>query len=111
MASFVLEAGTTTSSWRARVALRMRVSMSAIGSDTFMGLPARLRHARELAHQGTLAETDAAHSKAAHERPRSPADHAAVVTARRELGLALRLRDERLLGHTFFLPRLLAGEG
>ena len=33
----VREAGTTTSAWRARDALRMRVSMSAIGSEMFIG--------------------------------------------------------------------------
>ena len=32
---FVREAGTTTSVWRAREALRTRVSMSAIGSEMF----------------------------------------------------------------------------
>ena len=35
----VREAGTTTSAWRARDALRMRVSMSAIGSEMFIGAP------------------------------------------------------------------------
>ena len=33
---FVREAGTMTSVWRARDALRTRVSMSAIGSETFI---------------------------------------------------------------------------
>ena len=34
---FVRDAGTTTSVWRARDALRTRVSMSAIGSEMFIG--------------------------------------------------------------------------
>ena len=37
IASFVRYAGIETSSWRARLALRMRVSMSAMGSEMFMG--------------------------------------------------------------------------
>ena len=36
---FVREAGTTTSVCRARDALRTRVSMSAIGSEMFIGFP------------------------------------------------------------------------
>src|SRR6185436_17077684 len=57
----VRDAGTTTSRWRAREAFRTRVSMSAIGSEMFIGsLPARLRDARQLAQQGALPEADAA---------------------------------------------------
>src|SRR4051794_29162499 len=86
MASLVREAGTMTSSWRARLALRMRVSMSAMGSEMFICLPARLGHARQLAHEGVLAEADAAQRETAHEPARTAADHAAVVPADRELG-------------------------
>src|SRR5262245_19308032 len=82
---FVREAGTTTSVCRAREAFRTRVSMSAMGSEMFMGLPARLRDARQLALEGALPEADAAEREAPHERPRATADGAAVV--RPDLGL------------------------
>src|SRR6266498_1117679 len=65
---FVREAGTTTSVWRAREAFRTRVSMSAIGSEMFIGpLPARLDDARQLAQQGSLAEADSAEREAPDE--------------------------------------------
>src|SRR3972149_6114529 len=96
---FVREAGTTTSVWRARLALRMRVSMSAIGSETFMCLPARLRHARQLTQQGALPEADAAEGETAHEGGRAAADGAAGGAADRELGRPLRLRGHGFLGH------------
>src|SRR5688572_30277920 len=79
MARFVLDAGTRTSVWRARLPLRIRVSMSATGSDTFIRLPARLGHAGQLAQQCALAEADTAQGEAAHVAPRTAADVAAVV--------------------------------
>src|SRR5262245_39948220 len=101
----VREAGTTTSVWRARDALRTRVSMSAIGSELFMqDLPARLGDAGQLARQGALPETDAAQGEAAHERPRPAADGAAVVSPDAELRLPACLRDHRFLGHSFPSP-------
>src|SRR3954466_8518186 len=91
----VREAGTTTSVWRARDALRMRVSMSAMGSETFIGLlPARLRHARQLAQQGPLPEADAAQREAAQVCAGPTADGAAVIPADLELWGPLCLRDE-----------------
>src|SRR6188508_726986 len=99
IASLVREAGTITSVWRARLAFRMRVSMSAMGSETFMGLPARLRDTGQLAQQGALPEADAAHREPAHVRTRPAADEAAMVGAHREPGVAGRLGDHRLLGH------------
>src|SRR5260221_5488148 len=101
---FVREAGTTTSVWRAWDALRTRVSMSAIGSEMFMCLPARLRDARQLALEGALPEADAAQREAAHERPRAPADDAAVVPADLELRRPLCLGDQRFLGHVLPSP-------
>src|SRR5690242_14049933 len=94
---FVREAGTTTSRCRAREAFRTRVSMSAIGSDIFIGLPARIRDGRELALEGPLPEADAAEREAPHERPRAAADDAAVVSADLELRGPLCLRDQRFL--------------
>src|SRR5512134_1638425 len=97
---FVRDDGTATSACRARDALRTRVSMSAIGSEMFIGsLPARLRDARQLAAQRALAEADAAQREAAHERARPAADGAAVIGLRLVLGGSLRLGDHRFLGH------------
>src|SRR6188472_2240762 len=76
---FVREAGTTTSVWRARDALRTRVSMSAIGSEMFIVLPARLRDAGQLADERALAEADAAEREAAHVCARPTAHEAAVI--------------------------------
>src|SRR6266498_2085857 len=96
----VRDAGTTTSVWRAREALRTRVSMSAIGSEMFMrDLPARLGDARQLALEGALPEADSAQREAAHERTRPAADCAAVVSPDAELRLPLCLCDQRFLGH------------
>src|SRR4026208_152099 len=75
---FVRDAGTTTSVWRARDAFRTRVSMSAIGSEMFIGpLPARLRDAGQLAEERTLPEADAAQREPSHVGARSPAHPAA----------------------------------
>src|SRR3954453_15208686 len=90
---FVREAGTTTSVGRARYALRTRVTMSAIGSETFMVLPARLRDAGQLADERALAEADAAQREPAHVRTRASADGAPVVRLDRERRRSLRLRD------------------
>src|SRR3954466_2305064 len=86
---FVREAGTMTSVWRARDALRTRVSMSAIGSEMFMVLPARLRDAGQLAHERALAEADAAEREAADVGTRAPTHRAAVVPLHLELRGAL----------------------
>src|SRR4029450_10245394 len=102
----VRDAGTTTSVWRARDAFRTRVSMSAIGSEMFIGvLPARLRDAGPLAHERPLAEADAAQGEPAHERARPAAHDAAVVAAHLELRRSLLLGDQRLLGHLDSSPR------
>src|SRR3712207_844357 len=82
----------------------MRVSMSAIGSVTFIGSPARLRDARQVAQQGALPEADAAQRKAADVAARAPAHDAAVIGANREALVALRLGDHRLLGHGVWFP-------
>src|SRR4051794_10601220 len=94
IASFVREAGMRTSVWRARLPLRMRVSMSAMGSDTFICLPARLRHAGQLAEQRALAEADAAQRETTHVAARAAAHEAAVVARHRMRVLALLLRDQ-----------------
>src|SRR6188472_1194756 len=84
--------------------------MSAIGSETFMVLPARLRDAGQLADERTLAEADAAEREAAHVRAGPAAHEAAVVPLHLVLRRALRLRDHGLLGHRY-LPRAYEAKG
>src|SRR5450759_2787647 len=97
---FTRDAGTTTSRWCARDALRMRVSMSAIGSERFIvGSPARLRHARDLAREGALPEADAAEREPAHIGAGPATQRAPVVPLHLVLGCSLRLGNQRLLGH------------
>src|SRR6476660_7858114 len=87
---FSLEAGTSTFGWRAWIALRTRVSMSAIGSLVIVlllpFLPASLGHTRNLAIQGELAEAEAANSELAQKRARPSTTPAAVPVASRQLG-------------------------
>src|SRR5215211_3751240 len=83
----VREAGTTTSVCRARDAFLTRVSMSAIGSEMFIGfLPARLRYDGQLAEERTLSEADPAEREPPDETAR-PAAHGTAV-----IGLDLVLR-------------------
>src|ERR671911_568424 len=107
----VLDAGMTTSVCRARDAFRTRVSMSAIGSEMFIGfLPTRLRDAGQLAQERSLPEADAAEREPSKERARSTADVAAVIRTDLVLRSPLCLGDHRLLGHVSPSPRL-RGEG
>src|SRR5207342_412504 len=107
----VRDAGTTTSVCRARDAFRTRVSMSAIGSEMFIGfLPARLGDARQLAQERTLPEADAAEREPPDEGARPSAHGAAVIRLHLVLGGPLRLCDQRFLGHVSPSPRL-RGEG
>src|SRR3954449_8309883 len=86
----VREAGTTTSVCRAREAFRTRVSMSAIGSEMFIGvLPTRLRDARQLAEERSLPEADPAQREPADEGARPSAHGAAVVRLHLVLGGSL----------------------
>src|SRR5882762_6761849 len=67
-----------------------------------VGLPGRLDHSGDLAPEGAIAETDAAHLELVQERPAAPAELAARVGAHLELRLllqALRLRHLGELGH------------
>src|SRR5215467_58076 len=116
ISAFSLEAGTSTFGWRAWIALRTRVSMSAIGSLVIVlllhFLPASLGHTRNLAIQGELAEAEAANSELAQECARPSTTPAAVpVTALQfgRLGLAglVQLYVFRNLcgrGHLVILP-------
>src|SRR5215210_2009587 len=96
--SLSLDDGMRTVSWAATDPLRIRVSMSAMGSVIVMGAsPARLGHARHLAGVHHLAQADPAEPEGAVDgtRPSTPA--AAGVGPHAELGLALLLLDQCLL--------------
>src|SRR5258705_4832373 len=73
-------------------------------------LPARLRDARQLTQQGALPEADPAQGEPPHVGARTPAHEAAAVPANLEFRFALRLGDQRLLGHGL-PPPALRGEG
>src|SRR5579875_3314737 len=97
MASFIFEAGMSTRVCFAAAALRIRVSISAIGSVIFIEQhppsPARLRYAGQFTAQRSLAEANAAQAKLTHIGTRSPADLTAVVLLHLMFGLALRLHN------------------
>src|ERR1022692_2564276 len=114
---FSLEAGTSTLGWRARMALRTRVSMSAIGSlvipalQLFLWLsPARLRDAGDFPVQRQLAEAQPADAELAQKRARPSAEPAAVAVLAVLLHFgALDLLQSQIFGslggggHDFFL--------
>src|SRR5581483_8696074 len=84
----------------ALLALRMRVSMSAIGSvSTVSLLPARLRHAGNRALVGELPQADPAEPELAEDRAGAAAPVTARVVAHLELLGSPLLDDERCLGH------------
>src|SRR6266571_4395809 len=92
--TFMRDDGISTMGCLARVALRTRVSMSAIGSvSTLPSLPARLGDAGDLALQGKLAETNTAQPELPHEGARAPAAMAAVVLLHWKLRRPQCLRD------------------
>src|SRR5947209_5837870 len=100
-ASLSLDDGMRTVSCIATLPLRMRVSMSAIGSVIVIGStpsPTCLGHARHLAAVHHLAKADPAEPELAIDRARSTAAPAAGVGPHAELGLALLLLDQSLLG-------------
>src|SRR5579884_3655050 len=93
MSIFRRDAGTSTLGWRADSALRMRVSMSAMGSDVViaLSLPARLHHAGNFSRKRQLPETDAAQVELAQIAARPAAPETTVAVAALELRLLLRL--------------------
>src|SRR4029450_8489382 len=93
----------------ATLALRMRVSMSALGSVMVMaGSPTRLGQAGELARVGQLPQAEAAQLGLRGQRRRATTPLAAGVGPDLELGSPVGLLDECLLGH---LAGFLASEG
>src|SRR4051812_34648557 len=125
MCVLIFEYGITTVSWYAELALRRRVSMSAIGSVIVIAsskpfspwfpvrptakwlLPGRLRHAGQLAGMRHLADTDATQTEDAVDRTGPAASGAAGVAAHLELRLAPGFGDHRLGCHA---SGLLEGE-
>src|SRR5208283_5516828 len=99
--SLSLECGISQRSCRASEELRMRESMSAMGS-VIMGSPARLDHAGNLAPEGEETEANSAELELAVIATRATAHLAAVAVARRELGSAIEFRELRSTGHGFF---------
>src|SRR5579875_562156 len=106
----IFEAGISTVSRFAVFALRIRVSISAIGSVTTPILPARFRHARDEAAMRVLAKTDAAHPEFTQVTARTTADLAAVVVTHLILLRMLRLLDQRCSRHLASPRRLLQWE-
>src|SRR5689334_20921569 len=97
-ASFTRELGTSRVSWPARMALRMRVKRSAIGSVIIIAiLPARLDQSRDMAFAGVIPEADAAHAEAAEKRPRAAAQRAAVILPHLEFIGPFRLDPQACL--------------
>src|SRR6478672_8611296 len=95
--SFSFDDGIFTVSCMATLPLRMRVSMSAMGSVMVIVAPsrppspARLRHAGHLAGVGEDAQTDATEPELAEDGARPPTTPASGVRLHLELGLALLL--------------------
>src|SRR4029078_13532252 len=99
ISSFRREGGIDVESCIALLALRMRVSMSAIGS-VCMALPARFGHAGDLALVRELAQADPAEAELLEDRARPAAAVAARVLAHLVARLALGLRGQGLLSHS-----------
>src|ERR1035438_3467010 len=83
---FNLDAGTSTLGWRASAALRIRVSMSPIGSDVPIvtspnpfSSPTGLDHAGNFTGQSQLPETDPAQVELAQIAARPPAPETPVA--------------------------------
>src|SRR6476619_5177818 len=76
-------------------------------------LPAGLADAGELPGVRHLPQADPAQAELAEDRVRTSAPLATGVSADGELGLAVRLLDQSLLGHWFLLPaqRMVATTG
>src|SRR5438093_34042 len=96
MSVFKREAGTSTLEWRDCFPLRIRVSMSAMGSDVVISwlsfqlpagrLPTGLDHARNLSRQREFPETDPAQFELPQIPPRPAAAETAIAMAAPQLG-------------------------
>src|SRR5215213_6866587 len=100
MSTLTREVGISTVSCSALFALRIRVSMSAIGSvSIWCLLPRALRHAGDRALVGELPQADPAEPELLEDRARAPTAVAAGVLANLVPRLAGCLDDQGLLGH------------
>src|SRR6478672_4794930 len=101
IATLIFEDGMSTLSCFAETALRIRVSISAMGSviDTISLLPARLRDAGDLTLERQLAEANAAQREVADVASRPAAQLAAVAMLDLVLRRTVPLDDHRNLGH------------
>src|ERR687891_109393 len=105
ISTFIRELGISARSCSAWLALRIRVSMSAIGSVSISSLlPGALGHARDHALVGELPQADPAEPELLVDRARAAAAAAPRVGPRLVLRRALPLRDQGLLGHLLLLP-------
>src|SRR3984957_13787854 len=105
--SFNFELGIFTVSNIAELALRIRVSMSAMGSVIVMiYLPTRLRDAGNLAGVDHLTQADTAQAELAVHRARSTASLATRVGTRRELRGLLLLDAKSFLCHIYLVSCL-----
>src|ERR671918_614983 len=96
ISTFIVESGMSTRRCFDPQALRIRVSMSAIGSVMLMVVslsPARLGDARDQPVQRQLAEADTADAELPNECARPAAALTAIVLPHGELGLAPALLD------------------
>src|SRR3954471_1841319 len=110
ISTFIFEVGIFTDSCNALFALRMRLSMSAIGSVSISFLlPARLRHARNHALVSQLAQADPAEAELLEHGARAPAAVAPRVIPHLELLRLLLLDNERLPRH-LLIPPVVAAE-
>src|SRR5919205_1155176 len=91
--------GISTVSCAAWIALRIRVRKSAMGSVIDIRSPAALRHARDEAVVGELAQADAAHAELAVDGARAAAAAATAVVPGRVLRGACLAHALRRLGH------------
>jgi hypothetical protein len=85
----------------AKLALRILVNMSAMGSEQliFLSLPTGFGYAGKFAFAGQFPEADPAHLELAQVAARPAADAAAVDLAGHELGLLQGLVDHRFSCH------------
>src|SRR6202142_131516 len=105
--SFNFELGIFTVSNIAEFALRIRVSMSAMGSGIVMiYLPTRLGHAGDLAGVHHLTQADTAQAELAVHRAWSTTSLTARVGTRRELRGLLLLDSKSFLRHIYLFSCL-----
>src|SRR5260221_273327 len=100
MPTFSCEAGISTEGRSIATALRMRVSISAIGS-VIIKSPARLLHARNQSIQRHISETQPAQFELAINGAGTAAQLAAPLAPATELRFPVRLLDLRLARHAF----------